>query len=172
MSVSPISALSSYAYQSTLGQTGSSSQAMSKGLSMVQAQVAEASTLFSNAGSTDPLAAFDDIVRYQVEFYNLAALAGSSSRAALASLTYSASTSTGNGSSAVQDLLSSLSGNQEAGSSAVSPLPWSVAMLSPSSAQALVRYAYDQSQNPNRTAAQAAAAGQQSLLASGLNLLA
>ena len=47
MSVSPISALSSYAYQSTLGQTGSSSQAMSKGLSMVQAQVAEASTLFS-----------------------------------------------------------------------------------------------------------------------------
>ena len=123
MSVSPISALSSYAYQSTLGQTGSSSQAMSKGLSMVQAQVAEASTLFSNAGSTDPLAA----------------LAGSSSRAALASLTYSASTSTGNGSSAVQDLLSSLSGNQEAGSSAVSPLPWSVAMLSPSSAQALVR---------------------------------
>lgn len=156
MSVSPISALSSYAYQSTLGQTGSSSQALSKGLSMVQAQVAEASTLFSNAGSTDPLAA----------------LAGSSSRAALASLTYSASTSTGNGSSAVQDLLSSLSGNQGAGSSAVSPLPWSVAMLSPSSAQALVRYAYDQSQNPNHTAAQAAAAGQQSLLASGLNLLA
>ncbi len=37
---------------------------------------------------------------------------------------------------------------------------------------AQARYAYDQSQNPNHTAAQAAAAGQQSQLASGLNLLA
>ncbi|MFZ1375311.1 MAG: hypothetical protein WAS25_01795 [Geothrix sp.] len=156
MSVNPISALSSYAYQSALGQTGSTSQAMSKGLAMVQSQVAEARTLLSNAGSTDPLAA----------------LAGSSSRSALASLTYAASASAGNGSSAVQDLLSSLSGGQGKASSAVSPLPWSVAMLSPSSAQALVRYAYDQSQNPNHTAAQTAAAGQQSQLASGLNLLA
>lgn len=156
MSVNAISALASYAYQSALGQTGSSSQAMAKGLAMVQSQVADVSTLFSNAGSTDPLAA----------------LAGSSSRAALASLTYSASASSGGASSAVQDLLSSISSTSGAATSAVSPLPWSVAMLSPSSAQALVRYAYDQSQNPSHTAAQAAAAGQQSQLASGLNLLA
>lgn len=156
MNVNPISALSSYAYQSTLGQTGSTSQALAKGLAAVQSQVAEASTLFANAGSNDPLAA----------------LAGSSSRSALASLTYSASAASGNGSSAVKDLLSSFSGSQGSAASAVTALPLSVAMLSPSSAQALVRYAYDQSQNPNRTAAQAAAAGQQSQLASGLNLLA
>ncbi|NWJ41611.1 MAG: hypothetical protein HXX12_11640 [Geothrix sp.] len=156
MSVNAISALSSYAYQSALSQTGSSSQAMSQGLAMVQSQVAEASSLFSNSGATDPLAA----------------LSGSSSLPALSSLTYSASAASGNGSSAVQDLLSSLSGSQGSAPSAVTALPWSVALLSPSSAQALVRYAYDQSQNPSHTAAQAAAAGQQTLLASGLNLLA
>jgi len=155
MSVNAINALSSYAYQSALGQTGSSSQAMSKGLAMVQSQVAEASALLSNAASTEPLAV----------------LSGSPSLPALSSLTYSASAAAGNGSSAVQDLLSSFSGSQGSAPSAVAALPWSVAMLSPSSAQALVRYAYDQSQNPNHTAAQAAAAGQQSLLASGLNLL-
>jgi hypothetical protein len=153
MNVNAIGALGSYAYQSALSQTGDTSKAMSQGLAMVQSQVADARSLFSNGGSVDPLAA----------------LAGSAGQPALSSLIYGASPTSGNGSS-VQDLLASVSG-QGSPSPTVSALPWSVAMLTPASAQALVRYAYDQSQNPSHTAAQAAAAGQQSLLASGLNLL-
>lgn len=156
MGVDVIGALSSYSYQSALSQTGSPNKALAQGLAAVQAQVAQAGSLFSSGGSMDPLTA----------------LAGSAGQPALASLTTTVGSAAGSGASPVQDLLSAFGGSQDSASSAVSALPWSVAMLSPASAQALVRYAYDQSQNPSHTAAQAAAAGQQPLLASGLNLLA
>ena len=139
MAVDAIGSLSSYTYQSALSKTGSPDKALAQGLAMAQAQVAEASSLFSNGKSSD----------------SLAFLGASANLPSLASLTYTAS-----------------AGAQDATSSAVSTLPASVALLAPSSAQALARYAYDQSQSPANLAAQAASAAQQSLLASGLNLLA
>jgi hypothetical protein len=156
MDMSVTGALSAYAYQSTLTQTGSTSQALTQALASSQSQVADARTLLASAGPVDPLAA----------------LAGSANGQALTALVDAASASSGDSPGSVQAMLASLGG----GTSALIPtsdgLPVSAVMLSPSTTEALVRYAYDQSQNPDSLANKTDLLGQQALLASGLNLLA
>jgi hypothetical protein len=172
MNVNATGALSSYTYQSTLTQTGSASQALSQALAASQSQVDEMSSLFSSAGQGDPLAS----------------LAASSGLAALSSLTYSAATASGNGADALQALLGSSSATSSLSSlfSTTGGQSMSVAMLSPGAAEALVRYTYNQSQNQTTaatttapstsptspTTAQLIVSGKQTLLTSGLNLLA
>jgi hypothetical protein len=164
MNVNGIGALSSYTYQSTLAQSGSASQALSQALAASQSQVDDLSSLFNNSGQG-------------------ASLGASSGLTALSSLTYSATTASGNGTDALQALLGS-----NATTSTLSTLftttggqSLSVAMLSPNAAEALVRYTYDQSQSQSQsqsassntqTTAQLIASGKQTLLTSGLNLLA
>ena len=147
------SALSAYAYQSTLTQTGSASQALTQALVAGQSQVAQTGVLL---GSVDPLTA----------------LSGSDNQGLL-SLAYGSAASSGNGPGAIQATLATLNGGT---TSALLPstdgLPVSAAALAPSTTAALVRYAYDQSQNPSAFAQQIATAAQQSVLTSGLNLLA
>jgi hypothetical protein len=156
MAVNAIGALSAYTYQNTLTQTGSASQALSQALAASQAQADQVSALFGTSSSADSFLA-------------------QSGTGGLAALTYSAATDSGTGTDALQALLgatsqtSSLFTNSDGG-------PSSAALLAPSAAAALARYTYDQSQNHTatsaQTAAQAIASGQQSLLASGLNLFA
>lgn len=156
MDLNVSSALTAYAYQSTLTQTGSKSQALSQALAASQSQVASATDLLTGATSTDALSA----------------LAGSSGTQALTSLSYATAAQSGNGADAVQALLASLNGGVSALLPSSDGMPASATLLSPSTTAALVRYAYDQSQNPANTVAQIAASGQQALLSSGLNLLA
>ena len=156
MDVNVAGALSAYTYQSTLAQTGSASQALTQGLAAGQAQVAQANALLASAGSLDATTA----------------LAGGSGIQALASLAYSASAASGNGPEALQAMLASLGGGTSAFSATSDSVPMSTAVLSPSTAEALVRYAYDQSQNPKHAEQLAITAGQQALLTSGLNLTA
>lgn len=165
MNVNATGALSSYTYQSTLAQTGSASQALSQALTASQSQVDDLSSLFSNSG----------------QGASLAALSASSGLAALSSLTYSATTASGNGTGALQALLGSTSTTSTLSTlfTTTGGQSLSVAMLSPSAAEALVRYTYDQSQSQNQaatsntqTTAQLIASGKQTLLTSGLNLLA
>lgn len=150
------SAFTAYAYQSTLTQTGSQSQALSQALAASQSQVASVNALLGGPTSLEPLSA----------------LASSSGSQALTSLSYATAAQLGNGADAVQALLASLNGGVSSLLPASDGMPASAALLSPSTTSALVRYAYDQSQNPTHTAAQIAASGQQALLTSGLNLLA
>lgn len=177
MDVSGIGALSSYTYQSTLTQTGSTGQALAQAMAASQSEVANATSLLSGAGSMDSL-------------FALAGASGSQALGPLATLAYGASgasgapgasPSPGEGPTAVQNIqamLASLAGGSPGlFSSASTPsssdsLPVSAAALSPATTEALVRYAYDQSQNPTNTAAQAAASGQRTQQSSGLNLLA
>lgn len=156
MDINAISALSAYTYQSALTQSGSPAQALNQALPVAQSQAATVGGLLASAGSVDPLAA----------------LAGGADAQALGSLAYAASAASGNGPEALQALLASLGGSSAALLSPSTGQPSSTASLSPSVAEALARYAYDQSQNPAHTVAQTAAAGQQVLLASTLNLLA
>ena len=170
MNVNAIGALSSYTYQSTLAQTGSASQALSQALAASQSQVDEASSIFSSGGQGDALTA----------------LAASSGLSALSSLSYSAATASGNSSDALQAVLGSSASSSTATSSLSSLFSTSggqslsVAMLSPSAAEALVRYTYDQSNNKSSSTAPATtptitqliASGQQTLMSSSLNLLA
>lgn len=146
------SALSAYAYQSTLTQTGSASQALTQALVAGQSQVAQTGALL---GSVDPLTA----------------LSGSDNQGLL-SLAYGSAASSGNGPGAIQAMLTTLSGGTSALLPSTDGLPVSAAALAPSTTAALVRYAYDQSQNPSTFAQQAATVAQQSVLTSGLNLLA
>ncbi len=155
MDMNVSSALTAYAYQSTLTQTGSQSQALSQALAASQSQVASATALLSGSTSMEPLSA----------------LAGSSGTQALTSLSYATAAPSGTGADAVQALLASLNGGVSALLPASGGMPASAALLSPSTTSALARYAYDQSQNPTHTAAQSAASGQQALMASGLTLL-
>jgi hypothetical protein len=155
MDMNVSSALTAYAYQSTLTQTGSRSQALSQALAAGQSQVASATNLLDGAGSTDALAA----------------LAGNSGAPALTALSYATAAQSGTGADAVQALLASLNGGVSALLPAADSMPTSAPLLSPSTTEALVRYAYDQSQNPANTTAQIAASGQQALLSSGLSLL-
>jgi hypothetical protein len=160
MDINAMSALTAYSYQNTLAQTGSRSQAVVQALATSQAQVAQMGSMFTSAQSAaDPLAA-------------LASLAGGASSQALMGLSYGTQASAGNGTSAVQSLLSSLNGGVSALLPSSSGFPASAAFLSASTTAALARYAYDQSQNPSSFATQAASSGQQSLLASGWNMLA
>jgi hypothetical protein len=166
MNVNATGALSSYTYQSTLAQTGSASQALSQALAASQSQVDQASSIFGSTGQGDALSA----------------LAASSGLSALSSLTYSAASASGSSSDALQALLGSSSSTSSLSSlfDTSGGQSMSVAMLSPSSAEALVRYAYDQSNNKSSSTAPATtptitqliASGQQTLLSSGLNLLA
>lgn len=149
--------LSTYAYQTTLAKTGNPAQALTSALASNQSQAAETSALLASAGSVDPTSV----------------LAGDAGNEALASLAYAASASTGNGPAAVQAMLASLGGSSVSSLlPSPSTLPVSPAALTPGTTEALARYAYDQSQNPNAVAAQSVASGQQALLSSGLNLLA
>lgn len=165
MNVNATGALSSYTYQSTLTQTGSASQALSQALAASQSQVDEMSSLFGSTGQGD----------------SQASLIAGSSPAALSTLTYSAAAASGNGADALQALLGSSSASSSLSSlfSTTGGQSMSVAMLSPSAAEALVRYTYDQSQGQSAaattntpTTAQLIASGKQTLLTSGLNLLA
>ena len=156
MDMNVSSALTAYAYRSALTQTGSPSQALSQALAASQSQVATATALLTGAGSADAFTG----------------LAGSSGSQALTALSYATAAPLGTGADAVQALLASLNGGVSSLLPASGGMPASAALLSPSTTSALVRYAYDQSQNPTHTAAQSAASGQQALVTSGLNLLA
>ena len=156
MDVNATGALSSYAYQSALSKTGSSSQALIQALAAGQSQAADVGSLLASVGSVDPIAA----------------LSGGSNSQALTSLAYNASASLGNGASAVQAMLATLTGGSSALFSGSDGLPVSAAALSPGNTEALLRYTYDQSQDPKTSAKQAAASAQQALLTSGLDLLA
>lgn len=160
MNVNAIGALSAYTYQNTLAQTGSSNQALSQALAATQSQAGDMTSLLSSLGATDPFATLN----------------ASSSLEALSALTYSASAASGQGPSAVLAQLRTQSSSATSLFSGTDGLSLSAAVMSPSATEALVRYTYDQSQNHTAsaatTASQAIASGQQSLMASTLNLLA
>jgi hypothetical protein len=166
MNVNATGALTSYTYQNILSQTGSTSQALSQALAASQSQIDQASSLFGSTDQADPLTT----------------LAASSGLSALSSLTYSAVAASGNGSDALQAMLgtSSSTSSLSALFTTSSGQSTSVAKLSPSAAEALVRYTYEQGQNKSGSTAPATtptitqliASGQQTLMASGLNLLA
>lgn len=156
MDIRATGALSSYAYQSSLAQTGSADRALIQALTMGQSQAADAGALVASAGLVDPLSA----------------LAGGSNSQALTTLAYGASEALGNGPQALRAMLASLGGGGSAFAPSSDGLPVSAAAISPGATQALLRYAYDQSQDPEGAAKQAALSAQQSLLSSGLNLLA
>lgn len=155
MDIQAMSALSAYSYQTALAQTGSRNQAVAEALAANQAQVGQLRTLMSSTGTPDPYAS----------------LAGASGLQALTTLSYNSALASGNGSAAVQSLLASLNPSPSSLLPSTSNMPQSALLLSSSTTTALARYAYDQSQNPAAAASQALAAGQQSLLASGWNLL-
>jgi GH18 family chitinase len=159
MDMSVMGSLSAYTYQSALSQTGNSGQAITQALASARSQVANVATLLSSGtqASSDPFATLVD----------------SSSLQALASLAYTSGNATGSGAQSLQSLLNSLGGGSSSTLfSTSSTMPLSAAVLAPSATEALVRYAYDQSQNPTNAAQQVATSGQQSLLATGFNLLA
>ena len=154
MDVNAAGALSAYAYQTTLAQAGSASQALAKGMSAAQSQAADTSALLSSAGATDP------------------ALADAAGVGAMASLAYSAAATTGNGTAAVQSMLASMSSSSSVLFASSDKSPLSAAALNPGAAEALARYAYDQSADPKTSAQLAAAAAKQALQSTGLDLLA
>ena len=154
MDVNAAGALSAYAYQSTLAQTGSATQALAKGAAVAQSQAADTSALLSNAGAVDP------------------SLAGVGGLQSLASLAYSAGAATGNGTAAVQSLLASLGSSSTALFASSDKSPLSTAALMPGAAEALARYAYDQTADPRTSAQLSAATAKQAQQTSGLDLLA
>lgn len=158
MDVNGLGGLVAYTYQKALTQTGSADQALNQALSASQAQVNDLNSLFSSAGSADPLAA----------------LSSASGLGELNALSYSTASPLGQDSAALQALLGSSSPTASLSSlfSGTDGLPVSASVLAPDATAALVRYAYDQSQNPTASLNQALASGQQALLSSGLNLLA
>ena len=147
-----VSGLSTYTYQSTLQQTGSASQALSQALAASKSQADLVGSLFGNTGTQD-------------------ALAGAFTSPDLAALTYTTSAAAGSGSDLLQSLLSGAS-SSFAGLFSSDGQSLTSAMVSPSAAAALARYAYDQNQNPTALIQQATTSAQQSLLQSGLSLLA
>ena len=147
-----VSGLSTYTYQSTLQQTGSASQALSQALTASKSQADLVGSLFGSTGTQDPLT-------------------GAFASPDLASLTYTTSAAAGSGSDLLQSLLAG-SGSSLAGLFSSGGQSLTSAMVSPSAAAALARFAYDQSQNPATLTQQATASAQQSLLQSGLSLLA
>jgi hypothetical protein len=157
VAIDAVSALTTPSYLNPLAPTGSGNQTMALALAQVasQAQIAQATTLFSSTSTTEAFAS----------------LAGASGLQALAAYNYNSAAASGNGVSAVQSLLSSLNGGLSAQMPTADSLPLSTALLAPNAASALARYAYDQSQNQSAFATQAVSAGQQSLLTSGWNLL-
>ena len=155
MDVNAVGALGAYAYQTTLAQGGSASQALTQALAAGQSQAAQTGALLASAGSLD----------------STSLLAGGSNSQALTSLAYSASAASGNGPEAIQAMLASLGGGTSGLLPTADSLPVSAAALTPGATEALVRYAYDQSSNPQAAEQQAIAAGQQALLSTGLNLL-
>jgi len=156
MDLNVAGALSSYAYQSALAKTGNKGQALAQAMAVSQSQSSDASLLLASTGSVDPMSA----------------LLGGSTSEALNSLSYSMSAASGNGSQAIQALLASPGSSASSLFSGTDSLPLSAAVLSPASTQALVRYAYDQSQNSSATVEQAIASSQQAIQGSVMNLLA
>lgn len=147
-----ISGLSTYTYQATLQQTGSASQALTQALAASKSQADLVGALFQSSGSQEtPASAFTS--------------------PGLASLAYTTSAGAGSGSDLLQSLLAG-AGSSLSGLFASEGQSLSSAMASPSAAAALARFAYSQGQNPATLAQQTAASGQQSLLQSGLSLLA
>ncbi len=156
MDINATSALSLFAYQNTLSQTGSKSEAVTQALAAGQSQAAETAGLLASIGTVDPIAA----------------LSGGSASEALTSMAYAHSAASGNGPEAIQAMLAALGGGASALLPSTDGLPVSAAALSPGASAAMVRYAYDQSQNPAATAQQALASTRQSLEQTTLNLLA
>ena len=156
MEISAMGALSSYAYQSSLAQTGNASQALIQALASGRSQAANAGALVSSAGFVDPISA----------------LAGGSNSQALTSFAYGASADSGNGPQALRAMLASLGGGVSAFAPSSDGLPVSAAAISPGATQALLRYAYDQSQDPEAAVKQAVLSAQQFVSTSALNLLA
>ena len=156
MDVNAVGALSAYTYQTALTQTGSASQALTQALASGQSQAAQTGALLASAGSLDPASL----------------LAGGSNSQALTSLAFAASAASGNGPEAIQAMLASLGGGTSGLLPTADSLPVSAAALTPGATQALIRYAYDQSQDPQTAEQLAISAGQQALMSQGLNLLA
>ena len=147
-----ISGLSAYTYQATLQQTGSTGQALNQALAASQSEADMVGSLFGSTGTQDPLV-------------------GAFATPELASLTYTFSAAGGNSSDPLQSLLSGAGSSLSDLFSSSSPSLTS-AMVSPATAAALARYAYSQNQTPTTLAQQATASAQQSLLQSGLSILA
>ena len=147
-------AISAYTYQSALARTGNADQALTQALSASQSLVAASSALFATqVGPVNPMAAFT----------------GDATDQPSTALPFSSLASIGNGARVLNSLLGSTG---SALYSSTDDLPVSSAVLSPASTEALVRYAYDQSQNPSTSTNALIASAQQSLLTAGLNLLA
>lgn len=156
MDISAMSALTGYSYQSALKLTGNRSQALTQALAASQSQINQMGTLLSpKTATTDAFTT----------------LAVSSGQEAMAGLSYLTAAATGNGTSAIQSLLGSLNPGVSSLLPSAGSMPQSATLLAPSTTAALARYAYDQSQNPASYTTQAVTAGQQSLMASGWNLL-
>jgi len=129
MDVNALGAFGSYAYQSILSQTGNANQAYSQALSAGSSQAA--SRTFQAPPRVDPVDA-------------MAALdGGTPDQASTASANAPAMPS------APQALLNAFLGSNTSAFSASDSLPSSALALSPANSEALIRYAYDQSQNPN-----------------------
>ncbi len=151
MDVNALSVLSSYSYQNVPARTGNSDQASGQALGTSFAPGASTST------QTPPLVTPVDRLD--------ATQADRAERP-------EPSAASGNGADS-QALAGAFLGSH---SSALSPasdsLPASAAALAPATAEALARYAYDQSRNPDSTAHLFSDASSQLPMAQGLNLLA
>jgi hypothetical protein len=149
MDVNALGAINSYVYQGALSQSGNADQALAQALAAGQSLTADKSSGGpAKVGPVDPLEA---------------------ARGDKAQQPASASTSipTWNA-QGPQALAGTLFGSSSSALlSASDSLPASAASLAPGNTEALVRYAYDQSRNPD-----AAASSAQSTLGTGLNLLA
>ncbi len=138
MDVNGASALSVFAYRTTLSRSGDASLALQQALTTSQSQVSEVASLLTGAtGST----AQDPLYAQSVGSQNLSAL-------------------------------TALGVTNPSRLAPSDGLPLSAALLAPSAAAALVRYAYDQSQAPQTATQMAQASVQQARLTTGLDLLA
>lgn len=149
MDLTGIPALSSSTYRMALARTGSPSQALTQALAAGQSQAAGVGALVASTGPGDAASL----------------LAGAAGSQGLATLAYAQAEASGTGAQAIQAMLGALGGGRAALFTGSDSLPVPAAALAPTSTAALVRYAYDQTQNP-------ATALQQAQPGSTLNLLA
>ena len=151
-------AISAYTYQSALSRTGSADQALTHALATSQSLVAASSALFATQiGPINPMPA----------------LSGDATGQASTALPFASLAPPGNGNDHRAQVLNALLGSTNSALfSSTGNLPVSAAVLSPASTEALVRYAYDQGQNPSTSTNALIASAQQSRLSAGLNLLA
>ena len=149
MDLTGIPALSSHTYRMALARTGSPSQALTQALAAGQSQAAGVGGLVASAGPGD----------------EASLLAGAAASQGLAALAYAQAEASGTGPQALRAMLAALGGGSAALFTGSDGLPVSAAALAPTSTAALVRYAYDQTQDP-------AAALQQAQLGATVHFLA